>query len=287
MRSAAALIRALALTVLVDDDPGPAGGRGEHGFSVWVDADHFRILFDSGAGARIEENARQMGIALAEADAFAVSHGHSDHTGGSSVVLSVCGKARFYLHPGALRERYALSAKGIVHPAGFPLHVGEALGSRQDRVHWTNGVTHLHPAVFVTGEIPRTTQPEAPGGRFFLDPQCSVPDPLTDDQALVIDTTGGAVVVLGCSHAGVRNTLSWALAHSQTGKLRAMVGGMHLLEAFPEALSHVGDTLERLGPELICPCHCTGEGAKEYLARRFPKAYRHGHVGTMLSFNGA
>jgi metal-dependent hydrolase (beta-lactamase superfamily II) len=62
---------------------------------------------------------------------------------------------------------------------------------------------------------------------------------------------------------------------------------MHLLEASQEALSRVGDALERLGPQIICPCHCTGEGAQEYIAGRFPKAYRRGRIGAALELNGA
>jgi 7,8-dihydropterin-6-yl-methyl-4-(beta-D-ribofuranosyl)aminobenzene 5'-phosphate synthase len=185
-----------------------------------------------------------------------------------------------------MRERYARSRTGVLHAAGCPRHLRGALELVKERVQWTTGVTRLHPAVFVTGEVPRVEPLESPGGRFFLDRQCNCEDPLTDDQALVIDTRGGAVVILGCSHAGVVNTISWALAHSGTGSLRAVVGGMHLLEVSPEALSRVGDALERLGAQTICPCHCTGEGAQEYLAGRFPKAYRRGRVGTVLEFSG-
>jgi 7,8-dihydropterin-6-yl-methyl-4-(beta-D-ribofuranosyl)aminobenzene 5'-phosphate synthase len=186
-----ALVRSLALTVLVDDAAGPPPTEAEHELAIWIEADGFRVLFDAGAGGRIAENARHLGISLADADAFAVSHGHYDHTGGLPVVLSECGRARLYLHPGAMCERYARSRTGVLHAAGCPQRLAGALESLKDRVHWTSGVSRLHPAIFVTGEIPRVEPPEAPESRFFLDRQCNCEDPLTDDQALVIDTAGG------------------------------------------------------------------------------------------------
>jgi len=148
-------------------------------------------------------------------------------------------------------------------------------------------VTRLHPAVFVTGEIQRLAPTEALGDPFYLDSRCSVADPLSDDQALVVDTQDGAVVLLGCSHSGVGNTLASAMSHLSTRKLRAVVGGMHLEDASLDAMTRVGNALEELGALTICPCHCTGDKAKEYLRRRFPKAYVHGSVGTVLKLSGA
>jgi 7,8-dihydropterin-6-yl-methyl-4-(beta-D-ribofuranosyl)aminobenzene 5'-phosphate synthase len=287
MPKSTAYIRSLTVTVLVDDEKGPGDLDGEHGLALWVEADRFRILFDSGAGERLEPNARRLGVDLAEADAFAVSHGHYDHTGGFSCVLGGCGKARFFMHPGALRQRYARRRDGTVHPAGFPLCTGEKLAARKDCVQWTGEITRLHPAIFLTGEIPREEPAEAPGSSFFLDPGCTAADPITDDQALVIDMADGAVVLLGCAHAGVANTLRCALGHSRTGKLRAVIGGLHLRDASPQGLSRVGETLGTLRPQVVCPLHCTGAAAAEELRRRFTTGYTHGRVGAVVKLKGA
>ena len=277
----------MTLTILVDDEAGPRAGHAEHGLSFWIDADCFRILFDSGQGNALRENMRQLDLNPAEIDAVAISHGHYDHTGGIPKVLSDCGKASIFLHPDALRRRYSQSPDGGARPVGFPLPAAELLRSRSEFIRWTKTATRLHPSVFVTGEIPRRTPLEAPGGHFFLDRECLAPDPFTDDQALVVETTKGAVVLLGCSHAGVENSLSSALSHSRTGKLRAVIGGMHLSSASLEEIVKLGDRLEELGPQLICPCHCTGGRAKGYFKTRFPDAYLAGLAGTVLSFNDA
>jgi 7,8-dihydropterin-6-yl-methyl-4-(beta-D-ribofuranosyl)aminobenzene 5'-phosphate synthase len=276
-------VRSLRFTVLVDDSPGAADLRAEHGLSVWIEADHFRVLFDTGQSTAALENARRLGLEPAEIDAVAISHGHDDHTGGLLATLAACQKAHLFLHPSALRERYSQSVDGTVRAAGFPLGAGELFATRKEYVHWTNAVTHLHPAVFMTGEIPRTLPLEAPAGKFFLDTECRTPDPLVDDQALAFETADGVVAFLGCSHSGVSNTLSSVLNASQTGRLRAVIGGMHLSKAPLEAVALLADGIEKLHPQLVCPCHCTGDAARDYLKGRFPDAFRDVRTGFSLT----
>ncbi len=273
------------LTVLVDDAPGPGAARAEHGLSIWIETGGLHVLWDSGQGPAARDNARLLGIDLTEADAVAISHGHYDHTGGLSYILADCRKARLFLHPDAVNPRYSRSIDGGVHAVGYPHRVEELWAGRSGGIAWTRTVTHIGPSIFVTGEIPRSMPPEAPAGRFFLDSGCRVPDPLADDQALVVETDGGAVVILGCSHAGVGNTLSYALGKSRSGRLRAVIGGMHLSEAPQEEIVRLADRLEELSPSLVCPCHCTGQRAKEVFKRRFPEAYREGSTGATLTFD--
>jgi len=279
-------IDSLTLTVMVDDAAGPGPARAEHGLAILLEADRFRVLFDAGPGRLLEDNARQMGINLAEVDAVVLSHGHDDHTGGLLRVLSDCQKADLFFHPAALRERYIRSTDGKVRVCRFSLLAGDLLASRKDSIRWTATVTHLNPAVFVTGEIPRSAALEAPTNRYFRDPECTLADPFNDEQAPALETSAGVVVVLGCSHAGVENTIRCALSHSRSGTLRAVIGGMHLAEATQDGLARLADYLQGLGPKLICPCHCTGSRAKEYFQSRFPVAYRHVHAGTVLRLDG-
>ena len=151
-----------------------------------------------------------------------------------------------------------------------------------DRIHWTRAVTRIGPAVFATGEIPRLVRPESSTARFFLDQECTVVDRFVDDQALVVDTVEGAVVFLGCSHSGVENTLALARSRSSSGRLRALIGGMHLLEASEETIALLSDRLAEHALELVCPCHCTGGRAADHLKARFPGAFRQGHAGVVL-----
>jgi 7,8-dihydropterin-6-yl-methyl-4-(beta-D-ribofuranosyl)aminobenzene 5'-phosphate synthase len=271
------------LTILVDDEPGRGPTRAEHGLSIWIETGEIRILFDSGQGSAARDNARLLGVDVAKADAVAISHGHRDHTGGLPLILPDCPKARLFLHPDAMKPRYSRSTDGIARAIGYPHRAEELSAGRSGEIVWTRGATHISPSIFVTGEVPRLAPPEAPPARFFLDPECRVPDPFKDDQALIVDTDGGAIVILGCSHAGVWNTISYALDTSRSRRLRAVIGGMHLAEAPQGEIDQLADRIAKLGPTLVCPSHCSGQRAKEVLKRRFPQEYREGSTGAVLT----
>lgn len=153
-----------------------------------------------------------------------------------------------------------------------------------DRLVWTAGVTAVAPGVFVTGEIPRHTAYEDTGGQFFLDPACSRPDPIPDDQAVYFDTAPGIVVLLGCAHAGVINTLDYVRQFSGR-PIHAVIGGMHLVHATPARLSHTIAELKRIAPAIIAPAHCTGRLATAALQNTFPLQFADCSAGAQWSFD--
>jgi 7,8-dihydropterin-6-yl-methyl-4-(beta-D-ribofuranosyl)aminobenzene 5'-phosphate synthase len=147
---------------------------------------------------------------------------------------------------------------------------------------WTNTPARISDRIGVTGPIPRNTTYENAGGAFFLDPECSKPDQIPDDQALWIETPHGPVVVLGCAHAGVMNTLDYLAALLGTTHFRAVVGGMHLLHANEERLHKTVRALKRYGVEILAPCHCTGDAAMNRLRECFPDGFVHLAAGFAL-----
>ncbi len=122
------------------------------------------------------------------------------------------------------------------------------------------------------------------GGPFSLDPEGKRPDPIEDDLALWIRTGAGAIVCLGCAHAGLVNTLSRIRRLTGDGKIRAVIGGFHLLNASSARLGLTADFLRRLGPELVVPCHCTGDAATAELRDALGKAVSPGRVGAAWRF---
>ncbi|MGB9606460.1 MAG: MBL fold metallo-hydrolase, partial [Bryobacteraceae bacterium] len=139
--------------------------------------------------------------------------------------------------------------------------------------------------VWVTGEIPRRNDFEDTGGPFFLDEACCQPDPLVDDQALWVETAQGLVVVLGCCHSGVVNTLEYIRELRPGAQIRALIGGLHLVRAAPERIASTLEALERFAPQLIAPAHCTGWTAVLELARRFPGRVQESAVGKRFCFD--
>jgi 7,8-dihydropterin-6-yl-methyl-4-(beta-D-ribofuranosyl)aminobenzene 5'-phosphate synthase len=135
---------------------------------------------------------------------------------------------------------------------------------------WTRTPTEVLDGIFVTGEIPRQNTFEDTGGLFFRDAAGAQPDPLLDDQALYFDTQEGLVVLLGCAHSGVVNTLEYI--HHLTGgrPIHTLLGGLHLLMASPERMEKTIAAFRRLDIHRLAPAHCTGLPALAQLWTALP-----------------
>jgi len=247
-----------AVTVLVDNEAGE-GLRAEHGLSLLVEAGGRTVLFDTGQGAALRHNAPRLGACLGSIDALVLSHGHYDHTGGVAEVLSAAPRARLIMHPNAALERYSVPPGKEPRAVGMPAAVRETiLRLPAGAVVEALAPVGLGPGIGVTGPIPRETAWEDIGGPFFMDPHRRRPDALEDDQALWIATPGGAIVCVGCSHAGLINTLRYVRRVSGIETIRAVIGGFHLCNAKKRRMEETRKALQAAAPGVLLPCHCTG-----------------------------
>jgi len=277
--------QAVNITVLVENTAGSRGLLGEHGLGFWVDTGPKRVLFDTGQGMSLEHNARSLGISLASADAIVLSNGHYDHTGGLSRAIAVAPHAQIFAHPGAFGGKYARSKDGSARYLGIPAFDQNAIRKQSGSLVSTDRTTKICDGLFVTGEIPRITDFEDTGGHFFLDEQLTEPDPLIDDQAAFIETSVGTIVILGCAHAGVINTLRYIQTLTNYRPIHTVIGGMHLLNASPERLDKTVSELHCFDIQCLMPGHCTGFGAIERLRNEFPGRCANCHVGAVVEFN--
>jgi 7,8-dihydropterin-6-yl-methyl-4-(beta-D-ribofuranosyl)aminobenzene 5'-phosphate synthase len=246
------------------------GLLGEHGLAFSINAGGRNLLFDTGQGKVLGHNARGLGISLGGIEATAISHGHYDHTGGLHTALAHTQRARVYLHPATLHAKYSRQQAPPHRSIGIPRADKLAIRSPTRNVIWTTQPSEIAPRVYVTGEIPRITSFEDVGGPFYLDRACMQPDPLADDQALYIESGKGIVVLLGCGHAGVVNTLEYVSRITGTKRIHAVIGGMHLLRASRRRIEATGDALEHFRVRVIAPGHCTGSAAVAYFWNLFP-----------------
>lgn len=272
--------------VILVDNRAEEGLLSEHGFSAWIEVATRRLLFDTGQGAALATNADKLGVDLSSTDILVLSHGHYDHSGGVPLVLARAPTAEIYAHPAATGPRYSIRA-GTAKPIAMPAAARTALDTHAVGVQWTTRALQLTDSVGITGPIPRLTDYENPGGPFFSDAAGKQRDPIVDDLALWVRTDRGLVVIVGCSHAGVVNTLRHALKLSGETRLHAVLGGFHLNAASAVRLARTMTELRELDPDLVVPCHCTGDAAVAELKQTFGARVVPGSAGAIYKFTVA
>lgn len=273
------------LTLLVDNQAGE-GLLAEHGLSIFIEVAGRRLLFDTGQGGSLEHNAGKLRVPLEKTQILVLSHGHYDHSGGLATVIQQAPELEIYCHSAVTRERFSIrhqAPKSI----GMPASAASALARLDDRrIHFVEAPISILEGVGLTGPIARMTDYEDAGGPFFLNREGSIADAIEDDLALWIQTSRGVVVVCGCCHAGLVNTLLQVRDITQRSKIHAVIGGFHLVEADDQRLVQTVLALQAFDADVLIPCHCTGERAIAALSEAFGDRVNPGRAGLALTFGG-
>ncbi len=283
------------ITVLVEDTVHEARLRAEHGLSLYINAGDFRILFDTGASALFLGNAKNLGLRLNDLDALVLSHNHYDHTGGVEFLIDLySGAPPIFAHPKTFTQSYAKPKAGRetlpdgARTIGFPYPLGLAgLRKRGIKLTINQEPLEIHRDIWLSGEISRNCPFEDVGESFFQDPQLSRADDLLDDQSLICKTDKGLIVISGCCHSGIVNTMKAVGSLFPRIPVWAVVGGFHLLHADAKRIKRSVDYLKSLEPQQVIAGHCTGFDALCSLRRVFGKRFRRLSVGDRFSLPGA
>jgi len=263
--------------------------RAEHGSSMLItiswEGHRESLLLDTGITPDgVLHNVDALRVEPGPLRAIVLSHGHVDHTGGLMAALARFGRdVPVHVHPDAFRKRKVVFPDG--REVDMPQLNPDALAAAGVTVvagHEPSLLVDGH--VLLSGEVARTTGFEKglPNQHAEVDGQWQ-PDPATcDDQAVVMHVRDkGLVVVTGCGHSGIVNTLRYAQALTGVSALYAVIGGLHLSGAnFEKIIPPTVAELERLAPQIIVPCHCTGWKAAQAIATALPWAFIPNSVGT-------
>jgi 7,8-dihydropterin-6-yl-methyl-4-(beta-D-ribofuranosyl)aminobenzene 5'-phosphate synthase len=277
--------------VLADNAVYRPGAIAEHGWAVWIEASFGNLLFDTGQGKVLLPNATLFGKDLATVRAICISHHHYDHTGGLLDALRVMqGGPRGTGVP--VHAHYNLFKDSYSMPKGKkPRHVGipfsrAALEGTGAIFSLTNEWKGIAQGVYLTGKVPRRTDFERadPNLKHFDGNGDLVVDPIMDDQTLVIETRKGLFVVLGCSHAGVINILTYITEKTGRSRFYTVMGGTHLGPAEKGQIDKSIEALLSFDIEHIGVSHCTGPKVAARLARVFGDRFFPCSVGTQIEF---
>jgi len=265
----------------------------EKGFSVLIrvlcDGKFHAVLFDTGISPEgVVTNAKRMGLNLREIEGIILSHGHYDHFGGLQKVLKAVKKENLpiIVHEDMFRTRGVLDSDGTIRK--HPEIPSEKQVAPAKYVKTKLPYLLADDSIFVTGEIPRNTDFEKglPRQRFFSNGKWQ-PDPwVWDEKAIVINVKHkGLVVITGCAHAGIINTIRHAQQTTGVAEVYVAMGGFHLAGKDCEPrISKTVEMLRKLNPKIVVPMHCTGWRGKYAIFEAMPQAFVWNSVGNLYCF---
>lgn len=250
-------LRVLVLSTMLAD-----AGIGEWGFAALVEVDGHRILFDTGAHPdTVLRNARELGVDLSGIQEVILSHNHADHTGGLLHLRRELAK----------QNRTALSrahvGRGIFWSRPRAGEDGNSMIKVRPAYEATGGTfiehdkpVELYPGVWLTGPVPRVFPERNWSGRGgkVKTPTGLDEDTIPEDASLIFDTDKGLVVLSGCGHAGIINTLEFARNRIRRAPVHAAIGGFHLFQLDDKKLAWTATKLREFGVRHLLGGHCTG-----------------------------
>lgn len=265
------------VTILCDNIVYKSNLLAEHGLSFLIETGKNNILFDTGQGLSIKQNIRTLNINLKLVDKVVLSHGHYDHTGGLEKVLNDNPSINIYAHPDIFQPKYKKLITGKMEYIGIPL----SLLKDKSRFKLNRQPFQLTDHILLTGEIPRETSFEKIDEDFYVKTKDNrwVKDNLLDDQALVITTQSGLILILGCTHSGLINTLNYVIKITGQEEFKFILGGTHLKGATEEKIQKTITALGNFNIKKIVLSHCTGIPAFNKLQKSLGNKVSIGKVG--------
>jgi 7,8-dihydropterin-6-yl-methyl-4-(beta-D-ribofuranosyl)aminobenzene 5'-phosphate synthase len=273
---------AVRITTL-SENTAQLGFLGEWGLSILVETESSKVLLDTGMSISAVHNADLLGIDLSTVDAIVLSHAHGDHTGGLRDVLRrVRKQVQVIAHPDIWIPKYVVYGE-MSRYAGIP-YMKEDLESLGALLNLTKKPFKISDGITTTGEIEMTTEYETIDDRLFVKKgNKMIPDPLADDLALTVRTSEGLVLITGCAHRGIINTVRHVQKLTGGEYIHTVIGGTHLMVASPERIEKTASELKELGLQRLGVSHCTGFNASAALAKEFSEVFFLNNAGTQIT----
>lgn len=251
------------ITLLSDNAVNKKGLLAEHGLSILLEWDEQQLLFDVGQGISAVHNAHVLGKTL-HAPPIVLSHGHYDHTGGLIPFSRIFPKTAIFAHSDVFTQRFSLTGNDVRN-VSVPF-TKEELEREGVEVYFENDPHEVLEGIWTTGQIARPFAADQRVTGLSLDAAGRVIDNVLDEIAVVVEGSKKALLLLGCAHAGVRNTIQQVEAMTEK-PLYGIVGGLHLLDVSPRDVRALALFLRERGVEFVAASHCTGCKAAEVISK--------------------
>ena len=253
----------------------------EWGLSILIETDNRKVLLDTGMSISAVHNADLLGIDLSAVDTIVLSHAHVDHTGGLRDVLRRTGSVEVVAHPDIWIPKYVVFGE-LQRYAGMPF-MREELESLGASFTLTSEPHIISDEIMTTGEVAMTTDYEQIDDRLCLKVGDDfVPDPLTDDLAVIIRTEQGLALITGCAHRGIVNTIRHVQNITGGDYIHTIIGGTHLHMVPQDRIEKTASELKELGLQRLGVSHCTGFYSSAALAKEFGDIFFLNNAGTQI-----
>lgn len=267
------MTKKLEITILVENTVEKRKLLAEHGLSIYFKYNDKEYLFDTGQGEVLFSNAEKLGIDLKNIDTVFLSHGHDDHTGGLKKLLEINPEIRVFAHSEIFLPKYKKTDGEL-----------EFIGTKVKKYKLKNfqaaeNTIAAAAGIYNTGEISAPWESYINKRYAVKKDGKEIIDPFSDDTSLFIESKNGIVILLGCSHKGVKNIINDIKAEVGDKKIAAILGGMHLKRTSREEIESLIGYFAELDFELLAPMHCTGRKAGSMFKEAFGERIKLASVG--------
>ncbi len=278
----------LKITTLSENTAAALGLLAEWGLCVLIETPDTAVLLDAGQSVSVPHNARVLKIDLSKVQKVVLSHGHIDHTGGLLNVLKLLkSDIQIIAHPDVLDAKYSGRYEENRHYIGIPPWSQE-LKKFGAQFLLTKESVKLADNVITTGEVPLITDFEqVDPNRFYVkDDSQWHDDQLMDDQAIIINHEPGLIIILGCAHRGMINTIYRAQKLTGRKEIQMVIGGCHLIWSDAERIYKTIDALRQLDVKKVGVSHCTGMEASAMMAQELGDRFFFNNAGDIITVDG-
>jgi 7,8-dihydropterin-6-yl-methyl-4-(beta-D-ribofuranosyl)aminobenzene 5'-phosphate synthase len=275
----------IILTIVVDNYVRKAGLLAQHGWSIMITTGEEKMLFDTGQDKRIIYNLKKLGFTPNEIDKIFISHGHFDHTGGLYEIAKAAGRQiDLFGHPGIFDKKFKITAGFKKFYNGIPFS-RETYKDHGIRFRMDKEPARISENISTTGEIVQSVSFEESEKNLMKRKNgFNRIDDFSDDTGVIIETKDGIILITGCAHRGIINSIRQAQRISGKEYLTAVIGGFHLHNKKQKYIDKTISELKKINIGKIIPSHCTGIEGHCSIKKEFGDRCEPGYTGKKIVF---